>query len=105
MGLGEVGENHSKEPIKKSEKFTGKTKLKESTGRGPYLQAIDNPFLTRSKRLKDGLSLSSPSPTVGINSQTTLISSVAITRNAVAISSAQLHKGEAEHFESCTIVS
>lgn len=85
--------------------FTGKTKVNESTGRGPDLQETDNPFMTRSNRLRDGLPFSSPSASEGIESQITLTSSVAITRNAVAISRDQLHRGGATHFESCTMVS
>jgi hypothetical protein len=73
----------------KGGKLTGNTKVKESTGRGPGLQDTDKPLIILSKRPKEGLSLASPSPAIGIRSKKTLTSLVTIRRRAVAMSRAQ----------------
>lgn len=63
------------------------------------------PLTKRSKRPSDGALLSSSSPIDGNNAHKTLLSSVAISRKAVAISRDQLHRGSIVHFESFTNVS
>lgn len=79
--------------------------MKESTGRGPDLQDTERALIIRSNRLKDGLSSASPWPTDGIISNRRRSSSVTTKRKAVAMSRAQLQRGEAVHLESFTIVS
>lgn len=82
-------------------KLTGNTKVKESTGRGPDLHDTVKPFTILSKRHKDSLFFAA-SPTEGIRSESTWTSSVTMRRKAVAMSSAQLHRGIAVHLESFT---
>lgn len=52
-------------------KLTGKTKVNESTGRGPDLQETDKPSIIRSKRPREGFLFSSPSTTDGTRSNST----------------------------------
>lgn len=83
---------------------TRKTKVKESTGRLPDLQDRDRAFITRSKR--DSKCSTLPEPPVRVNSSESIsLSSITINRNAVAISRAQLQRGDAVHLASFTRVS
>lgn len=75
---------------KKGKEHTGKMNVKESTGSGPDLQDMDNPFINLSNRPSSVFpALSSD----GQKSDEASTSSIAIKRRAVAISRAQLHSG------------